>query len=205
MSQCLYGTLRLMDENLEIIKLSTKELLLSLVDLATPFFLASSIYHQSTKKYLRKRSIDRATFFERISYLKRQGYIKVFTKNKEKYIELTPKGIKHTANLFLEDIVVERKKIWDKKWRVVIFDIPEKIKQNRDVFRQKLNELKFIQIQKSVYVYPFECTPEITTISQILNITKYVTIMISEIIQGEEKILELFLDNEVLQKRDLRK
>jgi len=194
-----------MNEKLEIVKLSTKELLLSLVDLTTPFYLASSLYRQSTQKYLRQRSIDRANFFERINYLKRKGYIKTFTQNKEKYIEFTPKGIKHTANLFLKDIAIKKKQKWDKKWRVVIFDIPEIIKQNRDIFRQKLHQLYFIQIQKSVYVYPFECTSEITAISQILRITKFVTIMISEIIQGEEKILERFLENEVLQKSDLRK
>jgi CRISPR-associated endonuclease Cas2 len=105
----------------------------------------------------------------------------------------------------LSEIDIVKPKIWDKKWRVVIFDIPEEKRHRRDLLRRKLQELNFIQIQKSVYVYPFECNNEISMISDLLYLTPYVTIMISEIIQGEQAILKQFLDKEVLLNRDLKK
>ena len=162
------------------------------------------MYRKPIRKYLEQRDVDRDNFADRIQYLRRQGLIKNFTENKEKYLELTPRGIKKARNLLLEDMEIKHPKIWDKKWRVVIFDIPEKRHRNRDLFRENLISLKFIKIQKSVYVYPFECTKEITFLSDLFFVKQYVTIMISEIIQGEELTLKIFLDAEVLNKSDIK-
>lgn len=196
--------MKIRSSDLEIIKISTKELLLTFFDLTTPFFEASSLYRKPIRKYLEHRDVDRDNFSDRVQYLRRQGLIKNFTENKEKYLELTPRGIKKARNLLLDDLEIKRPKTWDKKWRVIIFDVPEKMHRNRDLLRENLISLKFIQIQKSVYVYPFECTEEITLLSDLFFVKKFVTIMISEIIQGEELILKIFLDAEVLNKSDIK-
>ena len=44
---------------------------------------------------------------------------------------------------------------WDGKWRVLIFDIPEKMRKKRDFFRKELQAFGFYQFQKSVWVYPY--------------------------------------------------
>lgn len=196
--------LKLKNSDLEIIKLTTKELLLNLFDLTTPFYLASSMYRKPIQKYLAKRSVDRSRFFERIGYLKRQGYIQTLIKRKEKYVELTLKGKNRANFLLLENLSIKRPTRWDGKWRVIIFDIPEKLRQNRNIFRSNIKSLGFIQIQKSVYVYPFECALEISLLSDAFLINKYVTIMISEIIQGEEKIINEFFEKNIFKKADLK-
>lgn len=43
-------------------------------------------------------------------------------------------------------------KDWDKKWRIIIFDIPEQQRHVRRVLRSKLKEWGFKQWQKSVWV-----------------------------------------------------
>lgn len=50
---------------------------------------------------------------------------------------------------------------WDKKWRVVIFDIEEKEKRTRNALRQKLVSLGFGELQKSVYVTPLDVLPDL--------------------------------------------
>lgn len=60
-------------------------------------------------------------------------------------------------------------------------------------------------IQDSVYVYPFDCAKEVENLSGRLSVRQHVLIMISEIIQGEEKIIDKFLDDEVLYKSDLKR
>lgn len=175
-------------EDVEIIKLTSREVLLTFCDFtAKTFFRNNPIYYQTVNGYLKNRNIDRENFLERIKYLKRKGYIRTFIEDKKKYFELTKKGEKKTAKLSFENIKIKKPKKWDKKWRIVIFDVPEKMHNSRDIFRDRLKSLNFIQIQKSVYVFPFECTEVITALSKRLLIGKYVLIMISEIIQGEEK------------------
>lgn len=197
--------MRIRKSDIEITKLTTKELLLTLFDLATPFYSASRMYRQSTKEYLDQRAIDRSEFISRLKYLKQQGYIQSFVENKEKFVELTLKGKSRANELLIDQLKSHRPQKWDGKWRVLIFDIPENKKQNRDVFRNKIKSLGFIQIQKSVYVYPFERTLEISFLSESLLIQKYVTIMVSEIIQGEEKIVNEFLEKEIIKNSDLKK
>ena len=188
----------------EIIGLTAEKVLLSIFSLAIPFFEADRIYRTSARKF-REENSDRADEInERIKYLKRHGLIEHFVEGKEKFLELTPKGLAKIKKANINVIAINRPAIWDRKWRVVIFDIPEKHKTSRDVLRAKLIELGFEKIQESVYVHPFECTEEITQISQMISETKSILIMISEIIQGEDDLIERFLDTGTLTVKDIK-
>lgn len=67
-----------------------------------------------------------------------------------------------------------KKTNWDDKWRIVIFDIPEKLRQGRDALRDKLKKLGFYEFQKSVFVFPYPCEDEIEFIIEFFNLRKYV-------------------------------
>ncbi|MBU2595854.1 hypothetical protein KJ713_03430 [Patescibacteria group bacterium] len=189
----------------EIVRLASKELILSFFDIFTPFFEASTLYRRSTREYLRKRSIDRSNLLYSIRYWQRQGYITTFVEGKDKFIELTVKGKGYLKNVALDKLKIKRPKKWDGKWRVVIFDIMEKRHSNRDSFRERLKGLGFYPIQKSVYVYPFDCAKEITEISERFFVEEFVIVMISEIIQGEDKIIKFFLEKDILCNDDLKR
>lgn len=190
--------------NLAIAGLASREILLSFVDSIAWFYAQHHTFRRSAREYLDDRDVERGEFFERVRYLKRQGYIKTYVENKEKFIELTAKGVAHAKNIFIEDLKIPKPEKWDGKWRVVIFDIPEENRHHRDVFREKLINMGFIQIQKSVYVFPFECAREVSFIAEILKIEKEVTILISEIIQGEDKIIDQFIHQKLLTLNDLK-
>ncbi len=66
-----------------------------------------------------------------------------------------------------------KKETWDKKWRAVFFDIPEKYRWGRDALRKKLRELGFCELQKSVFVFPYECEDEIDFVIEYYGIRKY--------------------------------
>ncbi len=189
----------------EIIKLTAREVLLSMFDLAIPFFEADRIYRIPARKYRQQRQFEHNNFPERIKYLRRQGLISTFVEDKERFLEITPKGLEKINLLKAEPNEIERSKVWDGKWRVVIFDVPDKHRIERDIFRHKIKKIGLIPIQESVYVYPFECTKEITLFASHLNLSRHILIMISEIIQGEENIIDHFLQQGILTKSDLKK
>jgi phenylacetic acid degradation operon negative regulatory protein len=66
---------------------------------------------------------------------------------------------------------------WDGKWRVLIFDISETIRAVRDIFRSKVQELQFYNLQKSVYVTPQPCEEEILELARMLRIEKSVQVL----------------------------
>ena len=83
-------------------------------------------------------------------------------------------------------------KKWDKKWRMVIFDIPETQKKARYALRAKLKELGFYPLQKSVWVHPFECRDEIDFIIEFFNVSSYVRLAEVNHFDGEKFIKEEF-------------
>lgn len=81
---------------------------------------------------------------------------------------------------------------WDRKWRVVIFDIPEKLKIARDALRRKLKDLGFYEFQKSVFIFPYECKDEIDFVIEFFNLRKYVRYGVIEFIDNDLHLKEIF-------------
>ncbi len=72
-------------------------------------------------------------------------------------LTLTEKGLKQLMAYETKQTHLAKPKRWDKKWRVVIFDIPEQKRHLRDRLRFLLSEFGFVRLQDSVWVYPYEC------------------------------------------------
>lgn len=90
------------------------------------------------------------------------------------YLVLTEKG-KETALQFDPDyLTIKKPPVWDKRWRVVIYDIPDKKKSARDALRHKLNELGFKEWQRSVFIHPYPCLNEINFIIEFFDVRPYV-------------------------------
>ena len=86
---------------------------------------------------------------------------------------ITDKGKLKALTYNFEEMAID-KKSWDGKWRFLIFDIPEKFRRGRDALRQKIKKLGFYELQKSVFVVPYECTGEIEFIVEFFGISEYV-------------------------------
>ncbi len=92
-------------------------------------------------------------------------------------IILTELGIKKALRYNIDAISIRNPKKWDGKWRLVVFDIPEKMKKAREALRDKLRKLGFYQLQKSVFVFPFACHDEINFIVEFFELRPHVRIM----------------------------
>ena len=190
----------------EIVLSTAKEVLLTLIDISLFFerpFFRYGWQQSQIDEYLISRGVDRQKFVEKIKYLKKQGIVRDRFKKKKGYFELTNKGAEKISNLQFQDLKIPRPEKWDGKWRLVIFDIPEKDRALRNFIRGKLYKMGFIQVQKSVFVYPFECTAEINFLCDYSGGREYIKYMIADIFEGEEEIAVRFLDLGLLMKSDL--
>lgn len=97
---------------------------------------------------------------------------------------LTEKGKLRALTFHFEKMKVERK-TWDGKWRIVVFDIPEKKRHGRDALREKLCELGFYELQKSVLVFPYPCQDELDFLIEYFGLRRYVRVGILETIDNE--------------------
>lgn len=193
-------------EDKDKIKLTIKEILFYLVDscvLIEEIFNPKSRYNfsKSFNEYWQKRNVDKSNFCRQIYRLNRQKYTKTYFKGKNKYIKLTKKGKRKIKNYLINDIKIKKSKKWDRKWRMVIFDIPEDKKLIRNLLSRTLTKLGFINLQKSVYVYPFACYEEINQIRSIFNCRKYIQYIIADKIETEVDLIKKFYNKEILNEK----
>jgi len=93
-------------------------------------------------------------FYLLISRTLKTKWIEKIEKDGKVYLKLTRSGKNKTAKLF--PLIDFQNRRWDKKWRLVIFDIQEIVKSKRERLRAKLKELGFGKLQKSVWLSPHD-------------------------------------------------
>ncbi|MBU2109853.1 hypothetical protein KKB71_02815 [Patescibacteria group bacterium] len=98
---------------------------------------------------------------------------------------LTDKGKQKALTYDLGKMEIKKPKQWDKKWRVVLFDIPEKIKRTREAIRIHLKNLGFYEFQKSVFVHPYDCKNEIDYLIEFYDVRKFVRFIIADSLDNE--------------------
>lgn len=120
-----------------------------------------------------------------INNIKRSGYLEVVEKDNQKAVRITNKG-----RLKLLQPVIDKQ--WDGRWRLVAFDIPEKNRKKRRGLRNALKSIGFIQMQKSLWICPYDVSEEIEKIIDLLDIEECVDYFIADAITNKDKYLNQF-------------
>jgi len=107
-------------------------------------------------------------------------------------IILTESGRNILLRFNYEELEIKKPKIWDRNFRVVVFDIPEKKKTARDSLREKLKELGCVRFNDSVWVYPYPCQKEIDFIANYWGIGKYVHFILARDITNRDLLEKAF-------------
>lgn len=98
---------------------------------------------------------------------------------------LTGQGEKKALTYKIDEMKIKKPKVWDKKWKIVLFDIPEKKRKIRDALRDHLKNLGFYEFQKSVFAHPYDCKDEIDYIIEFYNIRKFVRFIVADSLDNE--------------------
>ena len=131
-------------------------------------------------------------FKKHLHELRRRKYIEIFEENNVQKLRMTDKGKEKLLKLNIADIKIVIPKKWDKKWRMVTFDVPEEYRQGRDTLRDILRRLGFYKLQQSVFIHPYECEDEIKKLCSFFDLTDRVYYVRTELFDGDEKIRRHF-------------
>ena len=140
------------------------------------------------KNFRRKKYLNNS-----IGRLQKNGLIRFETNDEgKKFVKLTRKGEERLAKYKIGDLKIKRPFRWDKKWRVVIFDIKEKKRNRRDLLRSILDRLGFVRLQNSVWIFPYECKELVIMLKSNLFLGKDVLYMTVEKIENDKWLKENF-------------
>lgn len=155
----------------------------------SPYFALNFTRSLSKSKFRIPKKKTSSTF----RYLKRRGLIDIKRDGHDIKIALTEKGKKRAGKYQIDDLEITKPKKWDKKWRVVIFDIPHLKRTERNAFRGKLKELSFCPIQKSIWVHAFDCKEEIKLLREFFGLDKkQVQVLLVERIEDSASLKKFF-------------
>lgn len=115
---------------------------------------------------MRRRQISpKREMYQTFLRLKRGGYIK---QNSRRAITITDKG----QLVILTNVIKNKnRQQWDGKWRIFIFDVLEKARHERDFLRCYLKDFGAKELQKSVWVSPYNIEEEWELFLKLLNKT----------------------------------
>jgi len=145
------------------------------------------------KAVINKRRIDKKKIHRAIKILEKKEIIVIKKIGEQVFVQLHDKGkstvLKYSVKSLLNFKKAKMK--WQKKWYLVLFDVPEIQRNKRDYLRRFLLKLGFYPYQKSVYLFPYECEKEIRLIKKIVEGSKYMSYIVAEKIENE-KLAKIF-------------
>ncbi len=144
---------------------------------------------------LKKEHIDavlppdpRQRLRETAARLARKGWVSFEEKNGRTQMRITRKGMREISRVNLGAYTIRAPSRWDERWRVVIFDIPEKRRVDRIRIRNLLVQLGFYRLQDSVWVHPYDCEEIITLIKAEYKFGTSVRYLVADVIEFENPI-----------------
>ena len=120
-----------------------------------------------------RKDHERKRIRQALDALHKQKMLERIEKNGNVYLRTTKKGHAYLRRLDVETLTFP-KPIWDRKWRIIFFDIPEEKGRGRRAFQQRLKTLGCMQLQKSVFIYPHACPEEIDMLTSFWKIFPFV-------------------------------
>jgi phenylacetic acid degradation operon negative regulatory protein len=95
-----------------------------------------------------------------LSRMSKQGVFSIRRAGRCSYYSLSEKGMKWMEQGRVRAFEVEHKQ-WNGKWRLVVYNIPERLRVLRDKLRGKLHSLGFAKLSTSLWVAPHDLRTEI--------------------------------------------
>lgn len=110
------------------------------------------------KKCLVNNKKDLYAFNRSIKNMADLGLLETKKSDNEIYIRITAKGRQKLTSLKLENKKGLVSKNWDGRWRIILLDLPENRKSERDSIRYLLKKAGFVCLKNSAWIspYPFE-------------------------------------------------
>lgn len=129
------------------------------------------------RRYYQKKR-QRRSFGKFVYYLKRQGYLKDKKIKNQNALIITSKGIRKILKTAVKIKMLSKRE--DGKLQMIMYDIPEDKKQDRERFRDALKALGYSKLQKSIWVSPYDVFKETQRLVSDYDFSDYIRLFLVE-------------------------
>ena len=146
-------------------------------------------------KHLLNRKNDARFRYQADTAMRRlaaQGLITFEERGGKRYARATEAGERMLELESLREKIAQKPRRWDGRWRVVLFDIPERRRRVRNLLRMFMQEFGFVRLQDSAWIYPYDCEDIITLAKAEFRIGADALYMLVEQLERDKHLREHF-------------
>lgn len=123
-----------------------------------------------------------------IKSLVEAGCVEIRESDNQKYLKITKKGQSKLNSIRLEGEEALVPNTWDGFWRIIILDIPEERKSEREALRYLLKKANFICVKNTVWISPHPYEHLFTNIKKDLNLGNKLMIIVTDKLDPETNL-----------------
>ena len=132
-------------------------------------------------------SCDKYAINRSLKGLTEAGLIEHLSTPHNEFARLTKEGKKKMHSLMLDSDTTLVNTKWDGFWRIILLDLPENRKSERESLRYLLKKAGFVCLKNSAWISPFPFEHLFTNIKKDLGLTTEMMIIVTEFIDEETK------------------
>jgi DNA-binding transcriptional regulator PaaX len=115
------------------------------------------------------------------------GFLDRAFSGQQEYLRITKAGKKRAHSIILEQDTTLVNPTWDGKWRIVLLDLPESRKDERDALRYLLKKAGFVCVKNAVWISPFPYEHLFANIKKDFDLQTELMIFVTDTIDQETK------------------
>jgi DNA-binding transcriptional regulator PaaX len=123
-----------------------------------------------------------------IKNLIESGYAEIHDSDNQKYVRITKAGKNKLNSIRLEGTDALVSTTWDGLWRIIILDIGEDRKSEREALRYLLKKANFVCIKNTVWISPYPYEHLFTNIKKDLDLTTELMIIVTDKLDPETNL-----------------
>jgi len=125
--------------------------------------------------------------------LREAGFIEHVSSGQNEYARLTKEGRRKAHSIRLDTDTALVNPSWDGKWRIILLDLPEDRKAERESLRYLLKKAGFVLLKNSAWISPYPFEHLFLNIKKDLGLATEMMIIVTEFLDPEtEKELRAF-------------
>lgn len=170
---------RKQDYSKKILKLLGQKSAISIPDLRD-----SALGAQTAPKAL---SSDKYAITRSLKGLREAGLIEHVSSPQNEYARLTREGKKKVHSLELDSDTTLVNTSWDGLWRIILLDLPENRKNERESLRYLLKKAGFVCLKNSAWISPYPLEHLFLNIKKDLGLKAEMMIIVTQFVDEETK------------------
>lgn len=130
---------------------------------------------------------DKYAITRSLKGLREAGLVEQVSSPQNEYARITKEGKKKMHSLELENETTLANTSWDGFWRIILLDLPESRKSERESLRYLLKKAGFMCLKNSAWISPFPYEHLFANIKKDLGFETEIMIIVTQFIDDESK------------------